>query len=264
MWRSPLQQNRKHTFLGRQLQTEHLICRQQHVDVLYWLWYITANSDFFYPRMHGDKDTYRLAFALANKASQYNQLKLGPQLGLTPWKRPEGLFYVSAGFVQPDFANATAFYHRVEQGAKLNPDTPFTLIPLFVTTTLSHTWRRPGGTSWFGIEHGGGGIATHYPASHVNTTAYQECCSSPASKSSSALSRRTHASSSSNGTFSSSALARMHSSPCSCRLTSSQDDHMMIAIPISYFPDLRKVISISQKIFIAYQHDLWLEQQTQS
>ena len=68
--------------------TQHLrqlfVHRQKHAEVLHWLWFVTANSDFFYPRMHGDKDTYRLAFALANKASQYNQIKYGPQLGLTP------------------------------------------------------------------------------------------------------------------------------------------------------------------------------------
>ena len=224
--------------------------------------------------MHGDKDTYRLAFALANKTSHYNQLKLGPQLGLTPWKRPEGLLYVSAGFVQPDFANTTAFYHRVEHGAKFNPGSPLTLNPLFITTTLSHTWRRPGGTAWFDVEYGGGGLATHYPASAVNITAYQECCSSSvstssssdfSSSSSSASSNSTRAASSSNGTFSSSAFDGVHSSLCSCRPTSSQDDNMMIPIPVSYFPDLRKVISISQKIFFAYQHDLWIQEQiTQS
>jgi hypothetical protein len=209
-----------------------LLCRQQHTDVLYWLWYVTANSDFFYPRMHGDKDTYRLAFALANKASQYNQIRSGPQLGLTPWKRPEGLFYVSAGFVQPDFANGTAFYHRVEHGAKFNPASPLTLNSLFVTTTLSPSWRRPAGVTWFDLEYGGGGLATHYPASGVNTTAYQQCCISSASGAS-------------------------YFSSCSCQPTSSYNDNMMLAVPISYFPELRRVISISEKIFSAYQHDLW-------
>ena len=185
--------------------------------------------------MHGDKDTYRLAFALADKAPQYNQVRVGPQLGLTPWKRPEGFFYVSAGFVQPDFANGTAFYHRVEHGAKFNPTSPLTLSPLYVTTSLSPSWRRPGGTSWFDLEYGGGGLATHYPASGVNVTAYQQCCPSTAS----------------NVTY---------SSFCSCRPTSSDHDNMMLAVPVSYFPELRKIISISEKIFSAYQHDLWRQQ----
>lgn len=216
------------------------MCRQTHADVLHWLWFVTANSEFFYPRMHGDKDTYHLAFALANKTSEYHQIKVGPQLGLTPWKRPEGLFYVSAGFIQPGLGNSTAFYHRVERGAKINPASPIMLSPLFITTTLSHTWRRPGGTSWFDVEFGGGGIATHYPASSVNTTAYKACCSSA---------HHTH----------------MYTSSCSCRATSSLDDHEMIAIPVSYFPDLRRILSISQKIFLSYQHDLWLhEQMTQA
>ncbi|KAA6428608.1 MAG: hypothetical protein FRX49_01483 [Trebouxia sp. A1-2] len=165
-----------------------------------------------------------------NQSVQPNQS--GPQLGLTPWKRPEGLFYVSAGFVQPDFANSTAFYHRVEHGAKFNPASPLILNPLFVTTTLSPSWRRPAGVTWFDLEYGGGGLATHYPVSGVNTSAHQQCCTSSASDAS-------------------------YSSSCSCQSTSSYNGNMMLAVPISYFPELRRVISISEKIFSAYQHDLW-------
>ena len=226
-------------------QTAVLLCRQKHTDVLNWLWFLTANSDFFYPRMHGDKDTYRLAFALAEKTSEYFQVKSGPQLGLTPWKRPEGLFYLSAGFVQPGLTNSAAFYHRVERGAKINPASSIMLSPLFITTTLSHTWRRPEGTAWFDVEFGDGGIATHYPASSVNTTAYRECCSSAASK----------------AVSSSSAPGHTYTSACSCQATSNMEDHKMIAIPVSYFPDVRRVLSIGQKIFLNYQHNLWLREQ---
>lgn len=224
-----------------------LLCRQKHADVLQWLWFLTANSGFFYPRMHGDKDTYRLAFALAEKTSEYFQVKSGPQLGLTPWKRPEGLFYLSAGFVQPGLTDSIAFYHRVERGAKINPASPIMLSPLFITTTLSHTWRRPAGTVWFDVEFGGGGIATHYPSSGVNTTAYRECCSSADSRAVSSSSAPNH---------------HTYTSACSCRETSSMEDHKMIAIPVSYFPDVRRVLSVAQKIFLNYQHDLWLHEQT--
>ncbi|KAL0026151.1 hypothetical protein WJX79_005452 [Trebouxia sp. C0005] len=134
-----------------------LLNRQKHADVLHWLWFVTTNSDFFYARMHGDKDTYRLAFALADKAGEYHQIKVGPQLGLMPWKAARGLVYVSAGFVQPGFANVTAFYHRVESAAKFNPSSPIMLTPLFITTELSHTWRRPEGSSWSKVEWGPGG-----------------------------------------------------------------------------------------------------------
>ena len=233
--------------------------REMHAEVLHWLWFVTANSDFFYPRMHGDKDTYRLAFALANKASQYNQIRIGPQLGLTPWKRPEGLYYVSAGFVQPDFANATAFYHRVEHGAKFNPGSPLVLNPMFVTTPLSHSWRRPAGVQFFELEYGAGGMATHYPAAGVNVTVAQGCCSSPSMPntphSPPALApfsaKNSHASAQSATYFSS----------CSCPSTSSSDDHSMLAIPLDYFPDLHSIISISQQIFAAYQHGLWRQEQ---
>ena len=181
--------------------------------------------------MHGDKDTYRLAFMLANKAGQYNQIRAGPQLGLAPWKRPEGLFYISAGFVQPDFDQTPVFYHRLEQGAKFNPQTPMVLTPSYVTTTLSHSWRRPDGTAWFNVGFQDGGWATHYPASGVNTSAYQQCCPSLASKS-------THRS-------------------CSCQPTSAENDNMMLAIPLAYFPQLARLISVSHNIFTAYQHRLW-------
>ena len=218
------------------LDLSYYLCRQKHRDVLQWLWFVTANSDFFYPKMHGDKDTYRLAFALAGRLDQYNQVKAGPRLGLAPLKRPEGLFYLSAGFVQPDFNNSPVFYHRVEVGAKLNPASPFVLNPLYVTTTLSHSWRRPPGTVWFNQEYGNGGTATHYPASHVNTSAYRQCCPSLAS----------------HGTFSS----------CSCQPTSSDNDHMMLALPLAFYPELRSAIVISHKIFSAYQHELWRHEQT--
>lgn len=185
--------------------------------------------------MHGDKDTYRLAFSLAGKASQYNQVRVGPQLGLAPWKRPEGLFYLSAGFVQPDFDNSPAFYHRVEAGVKLNPESSYVLSPVYLTTTLAHSWRRPVGTTWFAPECGGGvGVATHYPASRVNISAYQQCCSRLAS----------------NSTY----------YACSCKPTSSDNSNMMVAIPLAYFPEVGKIIAVSQQTFAANQHDAWEHQ----
>ena len=181
--------------------------------------------------MHGDKDTYRLAFTLASKTNQYNQIRAGPQLGLAPWKRPEGLFYISAGFVQPDTNNTPVFYHRVEHGTKLNPQSPMVLNPLCVTTTLSYSWRRPGGTAFWDIEYGGGGVGTHYPANSVNTSIHQQCCPGLA--------------------------LNMTYASCSCQPTSSNNDNMMLAIPLAYFPELGRVISVSQKVFTAYEHDLW-------
>ena len=41
--------------------------RQRHVQVLLWMWFVTTNNDWFYQHMLGDKDSYRLAFALAGK-----------------------------------------------------------------------------------------------------------------------------------------------------------------------------------------------------
>lgn len=200
--------------------------------------------------MHGDKDTFRLAFALADKVSEYNQIRSGPQLALAPFKRSEGLVYALAGFVQPDSTNATAFYHRVQPGAKLNPGHPHVLHPAFVTTPTTHSWRFPANSSWFEVEPAGGGGAWHFPAASVNVKAAEECCSpafTPAKE---------HADSSNQDVS--------YYTSCSCPPSSSSEDHVMQAIPISYFPDLRNVFSVSHNIFLSYQHDLWQFDQASS
>ena len=188
--------------------------------------------------MHGDKDTYRLAFALAGKASQYNQVRAGPQLGLAPSKRPEGLFYMSAGFVQPDFKKHPLFYHRLEAGAKYNPASLWVLEPVYVTTTLSPSWRRPEGTDWFDVGCGNGGIATHYPAAKVDISAYQQCCRSLSSHSKHTV------------------------DACACQHTSSDNNNTMMAIPLAYFPILKHFISVSHRIFTTYQQSLWQDEHT--
>eukprot|EP00882_Tetradesmus_deserticola_P029699 GHRQ01033290.1.p1 GENE.GHRQ01033290.1~~GHRQ01033290.1.p1 ORF type:complete len:153 (+),score=29.45 GHRQ01033290.1:489-947(+) len=45
-----------------------LFDRLRHYDVLEWLFWLNSHSDVTYQHMHGDKDTYRLAFSLAGVA----------------------------------------------------------------------------------------------------------------------------------------------------------------------------------------------------
>jgi hypothetical protein len=43
--------------------------------VLEWLWYLNSHPEVVYKSMHGDKDSFRLAFALAGKAANYTQVR---------------------------------------------------------------------------------------------------------------------------------------------------------------------------------------------
>ena len=46
-------------------------CRARHADVLEWLWFLNSHRKPISDWMWGDKDTYRLAFALAGKADSF-------------------------------------------------------------------------------------------------------------------------------------------------------------------------------------------------
>ena len=50
------------------------ICRARHADVLEWLWFLNSHRKPVSKWMWGDKDTYRLAFALADKADHFQQV----------------------------------------------------------------------------------------------------------------------------------------------------------------------------------------------
>lgn len=53
-----------------------------HADVLEWTWYLNAFSKgHLYEFMYGDKDTYGVAFALANKAHMYQHMNMPPGEG---------------------------------------------------------------------------------------------------------------------------------------------------------------------------------------
>lgn len=50
--------------------------RNAHADVLEWLWFLNSHPEVMYKVMHGDKDTFRLAFHLAGKASDFWQARV--------------------------------------------------------------------------------------------------------------------------------------------------------------------------------------------
>ena len=55
-------------------------CRVRHSDVLEWLWFLNSHQRLVSDWMWGDKDTFRLAFALAGKDADFWQV-----LVLTCW-----------------------------------------------------------------------------------------------------------------------------------------------------------------------------------
>ena len=52
------------------------LCRRRHADVVEWAWFINSyGAEGVYTQlMNGDKDSFLLAFALANKTSEYYQV----------------------------------------------------------------------------------------------------------------------------------------------------------------------------------------------
>lgn len=55
-----------------------------HADVLEWLWFLNSHPGVTYKNMYGDKDTFRLAFSLAGKASAFWQALTLPPSPSTP------------------------------------------------------------------------------------------------------------------------------------------------------------------------------------
>ena len=51
-------------------------CRRRHADVVEWAWFINSYGDdgVYQQLMNGDKDSFLLAFALANKITEYYQV----------------------------------------------------------------------------------------------------------------------------------------------------------------------------------------------
>ncbi len=50
-------------------------CRERHADVLEWLWFLQTHSARFSELLFGDKDLFRLAFTLADKLSEFKQVR---------------------------------------------------------------------------------------------------------------------------------------------------------------------------------------------
>ena len=79
-------------------------CRRRHADVVEWAWFVNSYGDdgVYQQLMNGDKDSFLLAFALANKITEYYQVIL-PQ----SWAHASACCSISS-YVQ-QAADATAW-----------------------------------------------------------------------------------------------------------------------------------------------------------
>ena len=90
---------------------QFLFDRNRHSNVLEWLLFLNTHNEFTYRFAHGDKDTYRAAFELAEKGDEYYQVDQPMSVALQP-----GLFGATArGFVQHHPNGSVAFVHRTSE-----------------------------------------------------------------------------------------------------------------------------------------------------
>eukprot|EP00775_Hariotina_reticulata_P001016 gene1016-1349_t len=70
MEKPPWHNNQQHRLVDS---GQLLIDRLKLADVLQYLWLLNSHHEWVYKHMHGDKDTFLLAFALAGKLDAFRQ-----------------------------------------------------------------------------------------------------------------------------------------------------------------------------------------------
>ncbi|KAK9806715.1 hypothetical protein WJX72_000369 [[Myrmecia] bisecta] len=208
-----------------------MLNRVMHSDVLEWLWYLNAHSHIMYKFMYGDKDTFRIAFALAGKQGQFRQVTLAPRAALMEYRdvSPEDevvTTFILAGEIQQGWGGSgNLFFHRVSPGAKFHLKTGQYLRVNWVTDHLTPTEAPFYYTRVVGIP----GDVHWWPPGGVDTQAYQDACA--------------------NNTFSSCVFPERHYADDLHR------DHghtLFPAMPVSYFP-FDRLLRSSYDIFMAYR-----------
>uniref|UniRef100_A0A7S0R6P1 Uncharacterized protein n=1 Tax=Chlamydomonas leiostraca TaxID=1034604 RepID=A0A7S0R6P1_9CHLO len=93
-----------------------LLDRGAHADVLEWLWYMNSHHADWKAELHGDKDTFEIAFMLANKTAEFAQVKVHARQALGYVKHEDK--YHHRGMIQHAPDGRLAFHHRTS-GAKV-------------------------------------------------------------------------------------------------------------------------------------------------
>ncbi|KAK9862082.1 hypothetical protein WJX84_012147 [Apatococcus fuscideae] len=113
-----------------------LFDRVRHADVLEYLWFLNAHQDPVYQLAYGDKDTFLLAFMLADKREQYLQVEEWTRLCLHERPQDKSGKLEHVGIIHHDPAGSPAFLHRTSGGKMdLLSDAYFTVD--FITQPLS-------------------------------------------------------------------------------------------------------------------------------
>ncbi|GAX76846.1 hypothetical protein CEUSTIGMA_g4292.t1 [Chlamydomonas eustigma] len=124
-----------------------LIDRGKHLDVLEYLLWINSYPADFLNMMWGDKDTFGIAFALAEKAHLFSQVAV-PPAGLFSWRKDMLLHKDSEmkswgwqlfGFLQHDSWGRPAFLHRTINKYIIDAE-PWAIE--MVTAPIPYRWTR--------------------------------------------------------------------------------------------------------------------------
>lgn len=99
---------------------QFLLNRRRHADVVEWAWFVNSYGDdgVYQQLMNGDKDSFLLAFALANKITEYYQVPEYVRLCLHDVAEGSKLEHV--GILHHNPQGQVAFFHRTS-GGKVNP-----------------------------------------------------------------------------------------------------------------------------------------------
>ena len=81
-----------------------LMFRHRHWDVIEWVVFVNLHHNITWKHMYGDKDSYELAFALADKLKDFSKIPSWSRTALTPlievrWKH----YVLSLLSVRPHF-----------------------------------------------------------------------------------------------------------------------------------------------------------------
>ncbi|GBF93630.1 alpha-glycosyltransferase [Raphidocelis subcapitata] len=98
-----------------------LLDRLRHFDAMQWLWLLNSHTEVVYKAVHGDKDTYKLAFLAAGKLPEFRQV---PVFARDAMRRVEGheFAFHHLGALQSFPDGAPAFLHRTSFNSKFFPD----------------------------------------------------------------------------------------------------------------------------------------------
>ena len=143
---------------------QFVLNREKHWDVLEYLLLINMHYNLTYhvEANLGDKDTFRVAFALAGKAKDFYQVPIGPSAALIDFEK-HGLYgenprYKTLGNVQLHPHGHMVFHHKTIEKIPAQGDPGYRVWPIdLVTAPLSDMQARnmlEGGSEWRSLHKG--------------------------------------------------------------------------------------------------------------